>query len=643
MTPIVLLPVILAISLWKKVKFEYIAPIVMMCTTMVAYAFGASIGFIWAKYLLIVLALVSLLYVVQRIRGNLDERLKEYGFSVLAYVVIFIWLLLVMQNRYIADKDAQLVWARFAKEFYYFGRINRFSYIPGMISWNTLSLYFWKNESDAVLLVGQAFFTAYMLVSIVEDVKIKNHFTKIMLTLVAILLPCLSKDGYGYYSLALDTFIGVLAAYILIKIRNFLLYKTRIDAIGVCLGIVILVLSKKAGFVLALMLITVLLCCEAFSDNKQRFSKQFNRVLICAVIAVLASLLIWDALCFIDSGYSSLLRYLIVLSELIHGSLLDLAGIASLLIVVALAMVIIIKKQWMLVMEGLTIGVLLFGFAGVTMLIPLEIRQSTINSFLKCIFSINGRYVVYGFGYAILIPFYVIILAVDLCYFFVLRKEDKTKRKLDTNFITWINIGFLIYTLFVYYANLSTRTLEQTARSAECNRYLFTYILIFVIIGLYKILTIEYKDSKLVDVVISILLVVLLATSNFPVASFDRITTYYTEFINVNENDTIYLVDQKDKVDKYSFYYLITPGNYVYLQEDKMMENADGSELSLDEWKRHLIEYGCTYVYVFSIDDDFEANYGSMFDGPVLQKTLYTVEYTENDLRLKYYYCFEGA
>jgi hypothetical protein len=112
-------------------------------------------------------------------------------------------------------------------------------------------------------------------------------------------------------------------------------------------------------------------------------------------------------------------------------------------------------------------------------------------------------------------------------------------------------------------------------------------------------------------------------------------------FVDITETDVFWCIDEERSVDYSRFNYNVSPGfmlNYYYsdmkLNHFTLGEGAEERYMTLDEFKDILSRW-CTYVYVASTNEDFERDYGSVFEDEIVDGRIYYVVIDNDDVSLK--------
>ncbi len=639
---LVCLPIAGAIAYAFDKKIEEGIPVAMFIATFVTYLCGLFGILTVSPVVVSVLAALSLGCCVWGIIR--EHSIRRYiTFGGVLYVILGAYYGLAAKGRMVGEQDDLQVYAKYVSDFYHAGKIYWFDYIPGMTMWEYLSERFWRVFSDSVLFWAVAMLCVGMMLAIFSSKEKKSKLQYVFVALFVVLFPLSTKIREVYFVLQNDFVMGITMAYIVCMYLKARKYEDKFYEYASCLGLAFLTLTKVTGMVLAAILILMLFGIDVVAGDEKLSFKSMAYVLKC-VCAVLVAKFSWTIFVrlhgrierFSDIAYKAIG----ILTK--HWYL----GIACVLIIALLVWGV----KW-IADNGHTaiyIAILLLGAAAVFALtfaiMPSEIRMDAVKNFANVLFSTYAPSRDFGYGYRFLIP-YAAALALIVFIWLIMVTVSKDSDVRTNYTIIYINVGLSLFSAFLFLSNYLTRDLSQAARAKECERYILAYITFYVLTCVYMIFFFEKINDKIYKIILSFLLVFMLMISNVSglvgqVKAQDDYFEYGAlNFVDIKYTDIIYCIDEADSVDYSRFNYNVSPGymlNYYYsnmkLNHFTLGEGAEERYMTLDEFKDILKI--CAYVYVAATNEDFERDYGAVFEDEIVDGRIYYVDKTDDNITL---------
>ena len=628
---LVCLPIAGAIATFFNKKIEEGIPVAMFIATFVTYLCGLFGILTVSPFVVGAMAVASLgISVWGLIKKHAFHSFFTFG-GVL-YVVLGAYYALAARGRMVGSQDDLQVYAKYVSDFYHAGKIYRYDYIPGMMMWEYLSERFWRVFSDSVLFWALAMLCTGMILAMFSSREKKSLLHYVFVGLFVVLFPLSIKIREVYFVLQGDFVLGVTMAYIVCMYIKARKYEDKFYEYASCLGFAFLILTKVTGMILAVILLALLLGIDVISRAEKLSINSMAYMLKCAC-AVVTAKLSWTVYVrghglherFSDYSHK-LIDYLIRYWYL---------GILSILIVVLL----VVALKWVIENghSGIYIVVLLLGamvvFAFTYVIMPSEIRNDAVKNFINVLFSTYAPDRNFGYGYRFMVP-YAAVLVLLMFVWMIMREVAQN------------NVGLVLFSAFLFLSNYLTRDLSQAARAKECERYILAYIVFYVLICIYQIVFFEKINDKIYKIIIIFFTAIMLMISNVGgiVTQVKAQDDYYNydglNFVDINEDDVFWCIDEEGSVDYSRFNYNISPGfmlNYYYsdmkLNHFTLGEGAEERYMTLDEFRDTL--KWCTYVYVATTNEDFESDYGAVFTDEIVDGRIYYVDKSEDTVVLR--------
>ena len=615
-------------------KFEISIFITTSIILILSYILSLFNLLIIIKYLIFLSIFAGLIFLIYK---NIKIRRKdEYSFKYEGYehkekvmtnfntttLVIFSFFFVVLVaggiNRYVSSYDEYSHWAFDAKSVITYNKLSTCSEVdsrtrdyPPMLSlWH----YFVSNFtgfSEENLYIGISLFTLIFLMPAMSIVNKKNKILKYLLSLFLVFACYLLSGIYSYGSLYADlpfamVFLNCFAIY-----QNFRkspnLFKKLLS-----LNLIVLILTKPTGFVLASCFVLMLMVDDYINLDKENTVIEKIKAVVKAnlfyILLILATIVIWY-------GYIKIMNVLVkdyYPYKLIPG-LLSTSISAKL------------------------------NFGVIAMLIKSLIQafnENVINGFI----SLN----LYQF---ILITFGMIYI---LYYFSCDKSIKKATKKMLPLVISYAAYFILIIlAIFVMFSAYEAQSLASFVRYLDSyNLALVIYIVIYAFSDEFYI-----EKNKIISVIFLILLLLNIPYKSIAYVLYDnqdKITakTFSTnmnkkfEIVrdNTKNSDRIYVLDQNDKdgimAMWYARYYVFPRKTNASGKAINWKIRTDINSADLQNWgmtandlAKNLYDYDFDYLYLYSFDDYMFDEMKNMFTDydKAKKSTLFKVEKKSNE------------
>lgn len=618
-------------------KIEETIGLSMIWASLLTYVCGIVYELWIAPYLVAGIAVVSALFtIVLSVRKKKIPQIFTIGF--LEYLVMGTYYMLVMRNRYIIGQDGLKVYERYVSDFYHVGDICNFKNPIGLMMWKYLSLKFWPNYSEGIQLLGPVVMCiAFLLFAFsFSEKSFKDNLIKYLVGLFFIfIIPLNFRGNSGYFVMQYDFVSAMLTVYVLTAFRRFLDTKDNFYRVVILSGLIYLVQIKTTGIILAAICVLIMAGMDMILGEGEGL-KRYTFSVICGV-CILISKFSWSIFCRLNDGME---KFSIgkALGKLSIGMMI--AVVLALLLAAAAMFYLVYKRKFRLYIASiLLLALAIFGCT--TLIIPGDVRLSTIVSFGKIIFSNYAVDREYGLGSMFLMPFIIAVAALPLFYLMVSRGDDNREvNKVNNPFVILISAGFVFYSSVVYLTNFYGRTITQTAKAKECERYIFVYVMIFIFVYLFLFMNyyhkhVDYKPIMAVLIVTGIFMTNKSYVYSQLVHRPDVQTFDGLNYVNITKDDRFFYIDERKEQDQDQFFFRISPASRVSRDYLDMYMDEDGRNepLPYDEWIQQLSE--CTYVYIATTDENFARDYGDVFEDEIIDGRIYTVSVDGGRVSLK--------
>lgn len=633
---LIVIPIAMLLAIVFDKKTEETIALSMIWASLLAYLCGIIYELWIATYLVAGIAVLSTVgTVVYGIRKKKIANLITPG--LLQYLLLCGYYMLVFKGRFVNSQDSLVAYEKYPREFYYVNDICRFKEPVGVMVWKYLSLKMWPNYSEGMQLFAGAAMQVAMLVFFfrqTESDKKRDKILKFCLGLFFMLFLPLTYKG-GVVAMQYDYITGILTAFVLAAYMALKQTGDRYYKVLVISSLVFLIHIKSTGIILALICLMIIAGMEMVYEEQEGI-RRYYFLAVCTV-AVLLSKLSWTFFCKLNDAEEKF-----SIGQAIH-KMKPYAVVAA-VIVLAVTLYIgirILLKKNLKVYISLVILMAIAIFAGTTVIMSADIRLQTMGSFAQIIFSNYCVDRAYGFGSNLQAPFIMVIVILPCLLYMLSREKEDSVRRQNRIFMILVNAGFLVYAAVVYLTNFYGRGLNQTVKAKQCERYLFGYIIVFVLLYISIILR-DMEKTSLYPVVIGLLVFTAVFISDLgifyrqtfvrsEVARYDAI-----EKVDIEYPDVVYFIDEigDENVDRFNFE--LSPGRIVskdYIDMHLSTLADEPHKITLEEWTDKLKE--CRYVFLAAVDDNFAEEYGSIFEDEIALGHFYSVIVDGENVRLK--------
>ncbi len=635
---LVVLPIAMLFAAYKNKRIEETIALSMIWASLLTYICGIVYELWIAPYIVAGVAVISFTAALVLIA-------KKKSFSniltlgLLEYLALSGYYLLVMKGRRIIGQDGLRVYERFATDYYNVGDINRYNNPIGLMMWKYLNLKFWPNYSEGIQLLGPVTMCIALMLFIFsfKEENFKNTLKKALIGFFFIvILPLNFRGNLGYFTMQFDFVSGMLTAYIVCACKKLIDTKDDFYKTVILSGLIYLVHIKTTGIVLAGICVLIMTGMDMILGQEEGL-KRYTFSIICGV-SLLISKLSWTVFCRLN-GKSEKFDVGVALQKLPVVALL--AVILALALAAYVIFLLLVKRKFKLYVAALMLMAAAV-FGGSLLIIPGEIRVSTVVNFAKMVLSNYAVDREYGLGSQFLMPYIIPMICLPLFgYMLALGLKDDAKKTENRTLVILLNAGFVLYAAVTFLTNYYGRSLTQTAKAKECERYLFVYIIVYLLIYLFLFMK-DYDAS-----IIYRPLMLVLLTVGFFMTSKSFLVTQLTErpevetfdgvdyVLPLTKEDKFYFVDQRKEQTAERFYLKTSPAAMVKWDYTDLYLSEDGrdEQLSHEEWVEQLMS--CTYVYVATVGEDFAKTYGDVFEDEIIEGHIYTVTVVGDSVSLR--------
>jgi hypothetical protein len=634
---LVVLPIAMLLAVIFDKKIEETIALSIFWASLLAYILGILGILIVSKYLIAGAAVVSLVaggylaFKKKRLSNVLTAGLLEF-------LVLCGYYLMVMRGRLIDGQDALRVYERYPSDFYFTDSISRYKNMVGLMMWKYVSMKFWPNFSEGILLFAAASLGTAMLVFIFSFKDEKRDWIKFAAGLFLILYtPLTFRSGMAYVGFQYDFISALTTVYIIVAYKKLLDTRDVFYKIAIISGLAFIVHIKTSGIVLALICVFVILGMEMYLDRKEGY-KSYIFPLTCLAVAVVSKLT-WSIFCRLHdkSEKFSVMQFLTK-----NGWAVRIGVVVVAILAVAAAIYILAKKNLKLLMAAIT-ALSAVVFAAGTYLAPAGGRKQTIISFLKIIFDNYAVDRGFGFGTRFQAPYIIVIAGLPILWYIAASAKKDTEGFKQNRMLLILNtFGFLFFAAITYITNSYGRSAKQTVKAKECERYLFTYIAVFILVYGVIILADYSKEALFVPVAGIIALYMFFSADStilyYQVVDRPEVETYDgLDQVEFDKSDKFFFVDQRKEHVAERFYMEASPASLCkWDQTDLYLDDPDKIDvprkMTFDEWVEAL--QTCTYVYLATTDENFAEEYGEIFDAEIVDGRFYHVVKEDGKIRL---------
>lgn len=501
-----------------------------------------------------------------------------WGYGMIAYFVIVLFAVWISIGRDFSDNDSWYCWGLVVKSYArYFDVHNLGTALcphPTLIPiWNFIAVETWFGFAEGICLFAQNLFMLSLLIPVISYVE-KVGYKKFFVIMVVILAFPFFEDGGEYRMLAVDRILGLLSFVSLSFYDDYRNNRSRFDILAITSFLSAIVLTKRIGIVVAVMVLTIILFCEIQNETH-------DYLFIGPIIAIAIAYFSWNG-----------------------KSMLMLAPILSLLAAVALNTVYkllhkLFHDDYLFVYFGI-VGTIIIAIIGFILSDEKEMAKEFAFN-MGMFFGNKSQIAICGFLFFIIYYKYKKREGADLL---------KIKRWNELATITTVMVGYFFFIQYLGIASIPDRGIDF--------RYFYPIFVPFILSFLLLVLRNYSKEGV---ILFSIILLLLTNESTmFNVLMTKAENMYYYGFeeagIELKEGDTIFFINETD-VDlnrDRQFYYFVFPAKTNLVDTEEWMNNHNNSlEIECEELSNILLDR-YNYVYLQTFNDDFVDRYGDLFD-----------------------------
>ena len=380
----------------------------------------------------------------------------------------------------------------------------------------------------------------------------------------------------------------------------------------------------------------------------------YINILVDGIIGILAGMIIFEIF-----TQQSKKDYILIGLEIISLGLIKPEGILLAICMIALVILLNIKRKKGGKVVALVISILAIIFVGIwyakltlsetdfyweqqTGLNENRMSNDSIaNGYIHAFLQAN---VTNGIQMAPLTIIALLLVYNIYTYYKIQHKRIKLKYLKTTIFIYAIDAIYFIGLLLTYQYILPS---EDSQRLTSYNRYINTMIIMNIIfnISLFISNTIKNRNIKIKNIIIMLLCIIAV----FPISNFSE------KVINIKNYKMQELVKRKTyiKIQNYDKYltnddkilYVNMAGDEYakdykiarYLMMPIKVENMETEYFILDsdEFLERIKQEKITYIYIYATNNKFIEKFGKIFDNDIQEKTMYRLEENEQFLKLE--------
>ncbi|SHN64325.1 hypothetical protein SAMN02745247_02790 [Butyrivibrio hungatei DSM 14810] len=615
-----ILAAVLAIKFHKKIE-EMIA-LSLLLFILLIYAFGLMGHLTLGLYFTIGIMIVSLgylIYLTIKDRKNVRTSLLTWGS--LAFCIYLVFFFYYSHNRCLNHPDEFYCWGLMAKGYYYFQKL--FSdnatamsgdHPPFMPLINYFSMMTWREYSDSISFFGNSVLKISLLLPVFAHVKSKMTAPKFLGMLVLLPLFHVLSGLEGFDHILADGLIALLLCYFMQNVLAHIETKDKLYYVSALASLLAICLSKRLGFLFAALAIV---CITAI------YSKKMTEWYVYLGGYAVASSLVCLSWFKFQQGI-----FLVPIIALIGAMFLNVVFEKTIKLRGS-------TKQIVIIVEAFAVAGAVFIFCVGYLGRIGAYSYAVMARLCEDLFTIKstGDHIILSYG---------IFMVVALLFVAYLKQYQRGKY-LEINYITFFTVvSMCLYLLAMLTIHIKSIGPYRDYIEGLIQRYLIPWEIV-VIFLIFLALVIYNEKSSYLHVLVAFILLLLISNASefYRGIFFKHYAGDYSAFekagVEINSGDMIYFIDE-EPVYGYSdreFFYTMFPArtNFIY---DMMNDNNGPIECTVEELSNEIAEK-YNYVYIQSIDDDFELKYGTLFDNPdeIKEKSVYEVEREGKKVSLK--------
>ncbi len=609
-------------ALLVRKNLEEQLPLSVCAMVGVLYLFGLAGKLIWGVYAVLGMsAAAALLCLAWLVRLRLERPLRYLVTpgSVLG-LLAFVWVFITLRKHVLIEWDEFSHWGLAVKNMMHFGAlpqgveassITYRDYPPAATLWQYLYTAFSGGFNEGDMQRAMNVMLVSFLLPMLNTQRWKRLGSALCMAGVLFLLP-VAYQVFTYRFLFVDALLGVLLWYVLwvwfVRPRD-----GQTTLMAAC-GLAMMVLTKEAGLGLALVGLGAI-GVDLWREGKQRHSARLTTFVVLLGVMAVAKI-----------SWSMYLNTFAV------------------------------EKVWNV--EG-SFSQVLSTLRGD---IPAYRRRGLRNFLVEF-----TKPAILPEGAGVQVNFLMWTALIWAAIAFVASRMEYMEGKRMRRMFGVLFAGFAVYVVFLLYTYMFLMKNYEFEALFSFWRYMSSMLI--PITGLLVVLcekTLGEHMARRGQSVALILLIILMLMNNTRTVletSFinapeeeknyqTRMTTVFPEEYRrvLNDDDRVYFIDQEDMSGKFFYItaYEIAPvhvqpveSGFHFLREAIEVLTPDDWEImfcsvvrSPEDWAQELKDGGYDYVYVSRTDAEFNTHFGSLFDQPVQNATLYHVVPTESGVSL---------
>jgi hypothetical protein len=619
-------------SILTRRKFEEVLPLSFFLIIIVLYICGLCGGLLTGIYILFFLSFICLCcsgYYVAKHHNVLLSQIVTPGF--VAFLVLAALFFISSTGRFMVMWDEFSHWGLVVKNMYYFDALGNYkdatTYFKGYPPATALLEYFFVRLKtpfeEPYLFRAMDLFLVSLVLPVFRLLDWKRWKQGLPIFFIVLILPLIFYPNI-YNTVYVDGFLGLLFAYMLFSYfysnkQDYFTY-LNLGATG-C----ILVLTKASGTGLAAIAFLIILF------DMLRYQRDEIHSFVFTHNTTLKKNIKWQNLAW-----------------LLFPIAVTFFGKCSWSVYLKITHT---EPAWN------TSNVTFKGIAQLFTKDAPEYRFKTIHNFFSALVNMFYKDGTFKMSYLL----WILILILFILVICALIGKDRREKKRFIAFGIGIIIGFCIYAVSLLILYLFTYAVSEALGLASFSRYMNTYLLGSLELIAFCVIAHSFSSNrKLAPAIPAIILCVLIplvplknVVKQYFSSEYKVSYTYVQRLkykkieqlplkLNV-KSDKVYFVSQNSNgIDYWIARYSVTPMQISpAFTWSLTAPGTDGVEMSVQmsakSWAEELKkEY--TYVYLFSVDDNFKKEYGCLFENiDVIQNdTLYSINKSGSSIVLRF-------
>lgn len=600
--------------IYKKAMAETI-PLAVTAIAMVLYIVSRWCSLENTIYAAIAFMLVAGVYVLYRLVRTPKELLQSvFTPGLLGFLCLLVFFCMFDTGRGLVHSDDFTFWGYGVKYMYTYGVMYtpNAGYPPVPFLWMLLANRTWIGFSEGICIASMTMWGVSMLLPLYCEVRNSScGILKWSLVTAFILVLPISLSIEAYDALTPDLLLSTATAYAVVYIYRFICNKSRFNFVCIWSGLFACTFSKRIGVVIAALLIAVLAAAVKLQYNQ----KKTDLAVGAATAVLMAVYCMWPGqrayavvpilMCVFGWCVTRVIRLFIS-----SGRKQDWIGAAVLLSGVFLVCI----AYWGIHHEDAT---------------PI------IRNYLSCLFSTNTS----AIGSVIPISSGSFLLGTSLFIVWYIRRDPleqlpeptaegkpagntlRHRYRLTMCAVLLMCAAYVIILGYLYF-DIANSNEGFGIYIPSFERYILPCYYSVIVLSVYYLMEHYSERIALSGLAVSLLLLGNLSDFSYYMMGGVKPQQFYgfdKAGISLTEADKIYFVDEVDTSEivrtGLAFIYDCMPAecdveNDLYGTDEQPVRNS----ITAEEWGNILSE-GYTYVYLQTLDNSFEEDYGELFDG----------------------------